>query len=333
MSQNSNFQAIANKIKSGKDVIQIRKNFDRKDSLHFMETIINALQNKSCKIRYLSFQNINMVFSEDAIKLLTNFLKTNKTIISLELNMSYENTKQAFKDIGSMFAKNKTITTFILTCENPDTGISNVADKNMKYLTEGLERSKLEKLSFFGTGLTSKGASEVAKLIRNPATNLTNVDIANNYISKNAFTTVLLPAIRKNVTLTEFEMFRNIEDDDEEESMSELIELELEKNKLIQILFSQYSTTKKQQYYSGLSGFFTKTQQQYIKGKSNSKGKVQNFNNVDVPLDIRLMIHQFMPRNLRNNIDSFIEWINQNYENTPEIARILRKLRYYKKLN
>ena len=333
MPQNSNYQVIANKIKSGKDVIQIRKNFDRKDSLHFMESLINALQNKSCKIRYLSFQNINMVFSKDAIKLLTNFLKTNKTIISLELNMSYENTQQAFKDIGSMFAKNKTITEFSLTCQNPDTGISNVADKNMKYLTEGLKRSKLEKLSFFGTGLTSKGASEVAKLIRNPATNLTNVDIANNYISKNAFTTVLLPAIRKNVTLTEFEMFRNIEDDNEEELIENLIELELEKNKFIQILFNQFSTMKKQQYFSGLSGFFTKTQQHYIKGKSNPKGKVQNFNNVDVPLDIRMMIHQFMPTNLRNNIDIFIEWINQKYGNTPEIARIISKLRYYKKLN
>jgi hypothetical protein len=63
------------------------------------------------------------------------------------------------------------------------------------------------------------------------------------------------------------------------------------------------------------------------------KGKVHNFNNTDVRLDIRMMIHQFMPKNLKNNIDKFIEWIIQNYENTPEIARILCKLRYYKKLN
>ena len=331
MSQNSSFQTIVNKIKSGKDVISISKNFDRKDSFYFMKTIIDALQDKGCRIQYLLFQNINMVFSENAIKLLTNFLKTNKTIISLELNMSYENPEQAFKDIASIFAKNKSIIAFSLGCQNADTGISNVADKNIKYLTNGLERSNVEELSFFGTGLTSKGASEVAKLIRNPGTSLTKVDIANNYISKNAFTSVLLPAMRKNVTVTEFEMFRNMEDDEDEDFISELIKVELEKNELIQILFNEYSIMKKKQNYSGLSGFFTKTQQQYIRGKLNSKGKVQNFNTANLPLDIRVIIHQFMSRNLRNNIDIFIEWINKKYESTPEIDGVIRKLRHYKK--
>lgn len=324
MSHNLNFQKIVNQIQSGKPDIHISENFRnyKEDSLRLVKTIINTLEKKKFEIDALYFENIHMVFSKEAITLLTKYLKTNKTISELYLKISFEDIEQAFIDIGNLFRNNKTLHHFGLFQDEDNEEIENF-NKSMKYLTYGLSTAKLYSLSFAGAGLESKGASEIAKIIRNPNTVLDNLNLTENYISKNSFKSTLLPALRKNVSLTTFSLDDALEYYEDQEEIQALVDFELSKNRIIQEWWEEYRSPP--------SGFFTKAQQKYIKGKSNQRGTVQNFNTANVPLDVRFMIQAFIPKNFKSNIDKFMNWIQDKKEDAYERRAILTKLRNYKK--
>lgn len=332
MKQNFNFENILQQIKSGKRSLRISKNFANcQDSNRLVETIINGIENKNSRLRYLAFGNIKMCFSTDAIKLLTSFLKTNKTIEILVLDMSYENTEQAFKHIGNMFKENKTISDFSLHCEDPITHKKN-ADKYIKYLTDGLKRSNVSRLDFSNLGLKTNGSIEVSKLMKNPNTKLTEINIRDNCISKNVFERILIPAMRINVSLFSlhsFDISGNLQDSDEE-YVEGIILSENRLNNLIKWCLYKYV---QETYHTEKGGFITKQQQDYLKGKP-VKNKVKNFNASTLPFQLRLYIQEYN-KDLKSNIDNLIQWIEQhpNFSTIgiPAVKRaIINKLRRYK---
>ena len=314
MLQQSVLQNIINQIQSGEKKIAIKKLYtsnDEENSLLLANALKTALESRSCQLTHLSIYST--FFTNEAIKILANAIKRNKTIKNLTLSVFFYNMDdvESIKAIGNMLKENKTITHFFLmNCF--------VGNNNIKYIMDGVKGSNIEWLNIIGNHLTTKGSREIAKVLEDSSTVLRYIDIGDNQIPKTAFEKNLLPAIRKNITLTFVDIYGNMYSEAHEEKIENAISIEMNKNAVIQKLWKEY--TSKQ------SGMFTKQQQQYKKGLPFKSHK----NKSNLPFELRLLIQQYVPKDLKSNLDVFIKWI-ESKDKTKQVREAVQKLKKFKK--
>lgn len=314
MLQHSVFQNITNQIQSGFKKIVIKKLYtsnDEENSLLLANALKNGLESRSCQLTHLSIYST--LFTREAIHILTNVLKRNKTITNLTFSVFFYDMDdvESMKAIRNMLKENKTITHFFLmNCF--------IGNDNIKYIMDGVKRSNIEWLNIIGNELSTKGSREIAKVLEDSSTVLKHIDIGDNQIPRTAFEKNLLPAIRKNITLTVVEIYGNMYSETDEGKIEHAISIEMDKNVTIQKLWKEYSSKQ--------SGMFTKQQQQYKNGLPFKSHK----NKSNLPFELRLLIQQYVPKDLKSNLDFFIKWI-ENKNKTKEQTEALQKLKKFKK--
>lgn len=301
-------EKIQNQINSGKDKIVIH-NF-RGDCIELVNFLKDCLINPSCPIKNLYF---NATFLENnCLRILMSGLKENNSITELTLaNIFHDsNINQSLEYINNMLKKNKSITYLCLrNC--------NIED-NISILIPGLKKSNIISLNLEQNNLKTKGVENLKNLIEDSSCILENLNLSENQIPKTTLEKKLLPSIRKNITLFFVDIYHNIYSEEIEKKIEEKIKEETDINKEIQKLWKQFSQRK--------SGFYTKEQENYLNRRPY---RITN-DNSKLPLQLRFLIQEYIPRDIKNNIELFIRWIMEK-RGVDEYDDIVQKLIKYER--
>jgi Ran GTPase-activating protein (RanGAP) involved in mRNA processing and transport len=198
----------------------------------------------------------------------------------------------------------------------------------IKMITEALQKSKtINWINLNGNFLTAKSMKYIVSMIENPKCILKYIDIGVNSFSKHSINRILLPSIRKNISLNFVDIYDNNIDEEYTDFFCKELEKEGSKNRKIEKLWKEYANDRK---------LLTNQQQKYLKGKpSNPKG----INNANLPMELRMIIQDFIPKHISSFIDEFMSWIKTNKMRgkkkdknfQKEMKQILVKLGKYKK--
>lgn len=299
-------EKIQNQINSGKDKIVIH-NF-RGDCIELVNFLKDCLIHPSCPIKNLYF---NATFLENnCLRILMSGIKENNSIKELTLANIFQdsNINQGLEYINNMLKKNKSITYLCLRNCN--------IEENISILIPGLKKSNIISLNLEQNELKTKGVENLRTLIEDSSSILENLNLSENQIPKTTLEKKLLPSIRKNITLFFVDIYHNIYSEEIEKKIEEKINEETDINKEIQKLWKQFSQRK--------SGFYTKEQENYLNRRPY---RITN-DNSKLPLQLRSLIQEYIPRDIKSNIELFIRWIMEKRGVDEYDDRVQKLIKY-----